>query len=221
MSYVAIIPAAGTSARFKKDKLTLKLNNEYLIKHTLYNFQEDKNCSKIILVVPTNKFDFYKKMFCLVNKILVVTGGSTRSESVYKGLQYALKSDYVLVHDAARPYVEPELITNVYQALVNEDSDGVIPVIDETDSIIHLDPESSSFTYVDRSHFKRVQTPQGFKTNILVHAYQQKTSFTHSDEASLVLTQLPNAQIQTIPGNPSNIKITTPEDVPQVVYDQE
>lgn len=220
MSYIAIIPAAGSSSRFQKDKLTLKLNNEYLIKHTLYNFQEDKNCSKIILVVPSNKFDFYKKMFCLVNKLLVVVGGSSRAESVYKGLQYALKSDYVLIHDAARPYVQEELISNVYSTLVNQDLDVVIPVVDETDSLICLNADAS-FNYVNRSNYKRVQTPQGFKTSTLINAYKADNSFSYGDEASLVLATLKDVAIKTIEGNYSNIKITTPEDVPQVVYDQE
>ena len=216
MKYYAIIPAAGKSTRFKKDKLTIKLNNELLIKHTIYNFQMDKDCEKIILVVASNKFDYYKSLFRLVSKLVVVAGGSTRSESVKKGLQYCLKSQYVLIHDGARPYVSDELINNVKDNLV--DNQIVIPVIDEVDSLI--DVSGDEIKYLNRLNYKRVQTPQGFETNTLVRAFEQTSSIDgFTDEASMVLSSIKDAKYVLIEGDYKNIKITTEQDVSEIEYD--
>ena len=216
MKYHAIIPAAGKSSRFKKDKLNIKLNNELLIKHTVYNFQVDKDCEKIILVVASNKFDYYKNLFRLSNKLVVVLGGSSRGESVKKGLQYCLKSKYVLIHDGARPYVTDTLINNVKENLI--DNQIVIPVIDEVDSII--DVSGNEIQYVNRNNFKRIQTPQGFETNTLVRVYEENVDVDKfNDEASMILSTIKNVKYTLIQGEYKNIKITTEQDVSEIEYD--
>lgn len=217
MKYTVIIPAAGTSSRFQKEKLLIKLNNELLIKHTIYNFQYDKDCEKIILVVQSNKFNFYKSMFRLINKLLVVEGGSSRSESVYKGLQYALKQENVLIHDADRPFVSLDLITDVKNALENHNLvTSYIPVYD---SLVKTD--ANGVAYVDRQEYKLIQTPQGAKVDMLIKAYEANKTNTapFNDEISLLLNHFPQETVAFVLGSSQNKKITTPDDVSQIEYD--
>ncbi|GAA5414967.1 IspD/TarI family cytidylyltransferase [Ureaplasma ceti] len=217
MKYTVIIPAAGSSSRFQKDKLLIKLNNELLIKHTIYNFQYDKDCEKIILVVQSNKFNFYKSMFRLINKLLVVEGDSSRSESVYKGLQYALKQENVLIHDADRPFVSLDLITDVKNALENHNLvTSYIPVYD---SLVKTD--ANGVTYVDRQEYKLIQTPQGAKVDMLIKAYDANKTNTipFNDEISLILNHFPEEPVEFVLGSSQNKKITTPDDVSQIEYD--
>lgn len=210
MKYSVIIPAAGSSQRCGTyDKLLFKINNEPVIKHAISNFHDDKDCRQIILVVKETKFDFYKKMFHLYSKLLVVKGGKTRFESVYEGFKH-VKHEYTLIHDAARPYLSYQLLENVKKNL--EESDIVVPVVNVVDSMICLKPTNH---YVDRSEYKLVQTPEGFKTEILKHAYSKindlsKVNF--SDEASFVLQSNHSIKLTLIDGENKNKKITYESD---------
>lgn len=209
MKYSVIIAAAGSSARAGHyDKLLFKLNNEPVIKHSVNNFFEDKDCKQIVLVVSESKFDFYKKMFNFYPKLLVVKGGASRFDSVYEGFKH-VKHDLVLIHDGARPYVTMDLIDQVKQNLTNYDM--VLPVIPVIDSLIQT--PAHNFHYVDRNQFHLVQTPQGFQKSILAQAYQLNTTHTSfSDEGSLVMNMLPDVKVNLIDGETGNKKITYESD---------
>lgn len=216
--YTAIIVGAGSSSRFKKNKLTLKINNDYVINHTIYPFLEDEQCEKIVLVTNNNNYEFLKSLYRLQSKILVVAIDSlTRSESVKFGLNYAQKSQYVLVHDACRPYITNELISRVVDGL-KEGYDAVCPIIQVVDSIIDI----SNLNYLNRENIKRVQTPQGFKTSLLINAFEQYTNLLNSfnDEFSLVLSTNKNIKFSLVLGELTNKKITLPEDVNIIDYDK-
>ena len=217
MKYTALIPAAGHSVRFKKNKLTFKINGEYLINHSLYHFIEDSECEKIVLVVNKEQFDFFKFLYRLNSKILVVSiDSNTRSESVKFGLSYCKNSSYVLVHDACRPYLDSELIEDIKNALNNHDA--VIPIIDIVDSVVVV--EQDKLNYVDRKNIKRVQTPQGFKTNKLIEAYKNwNSSDVFNDELSMLIHYDKSIKYKYCPGMIKNIKITFPHDVNDVDYD--
>lgn len=218
MKYTAIIPGAGNSSRFHKDKLLIKLNNELLIKHTVYNFQYDKDCEKIILLVPSNKFNFYKQLFRLVNKLIVIIGGSTRSESVNLGLKHAAKSQYVLIHDAARPYLSIDLLNRIKEGLSS--ANIVVPYVDIFDSLIHFE-SNSEFSYVNRNSYKLIQTPQAFKTELLLNSFEflKNSNLLFTDEVSLVHHFNSNEIINFIYGDLRNKKITEPNDVSEIEYD--
>lgn len=217
MQYTAIIVAAGSSRRFKQDKLTFKINGEYLINHTISNFSDDHDCTKIVLVINENKYQFYKNLFHLNHKILVVKVNTiSRSESVQKGLEYCNKSEFVLVHDGCRPYVTIDLIEKVKQGLI-DGYDVVCPIIDITDSVIKVD---GNIEYLNRDNIKRVQTPQGFRTTVLLDAFNKtNSSQTFNDEFSLVLNYNDKIKHLLVLGEISNTKITVPEDVNIVNYD--
>lgn len=217
MQYTVLIPAAGSSYRFKKNKLTLKINGEYLIKHTLSNFLEDSECTKIVLVVNLSQFDYFKSMFKLSSKILVVaTNSLSRNETVQFGLQYCLKSEYIMIHDACRPYLTFDLIDRLKFEL-NQGLDAVIPAIEIVDSIVDFSNEQVN--YLDRSKIKRIQTPQAFRTKVLLNAFELNSNHNFNDELSLLLQTNPSINYKLIPGEFRNLKITYPEDVNDIDYD--
>lgn len=218
MKYTVLIPAAGHSTRFKKNKLTFKINGDYLLNHSLYNFIEDKDCEKIVLIVNKDQFDFFKFLYRLNKKILVVSiNSNSRTESVEFGLSYCKNSKYILIHDACRPYLNYELLEKIKMEL-NNGVDATIPVIDIVDSIVNV--ENSKMEYLNRNNIKRVQTPQGFKTEILLEAFKDKNNnIVFNDELSLILNKNPNIKYSYINGSIKNIKITFPEDVNDIEYD--
>ncbi len=133
---------------------------------------------------------------------VVVAGGSTRSASVRAGLSaVGPNATHVLVHDAARPLVTPEVVAAVIDGLAA--ADGAIPVVPVTDTLRRVDGEP-----VDRSDLVAVQTPQGFGVEILRRSHASGEDAT--DDATLV-TALGGSVVH-VDGDATNIKITVPTD---------
>jgi 2-C-methyl-D-erythritol 4-phosphate cytidylyltransferase len=131
----------------------------------------------------------------------VVAGGATRSASVRAGLE-ALPPDasHVLVHDAARPVPVVDVWQRVLAALANG-AEAVVPVVAVTDTLREREGGA-----VDRSRFVAVQTPQGFRVDVLRGAHAHGSDAT--DDASLA--EACGAKVSTVDGDPRNIKITEP-----------
>jgi 2-C-methyl-D-erythritol 4-phosphate cytidylyltransferase len=134
----------------------------------------------------------------------VVAGGASRSASVREGLA-ALPADVerVLVHDAARPVPVLAVWERVLAAL-DEGADAVVPVVAVTDTL----RERGAGT-VDRTRFVAVQTPQGFRVEVLRRAHDRTTDAT--DDASLV--EAAGGRVVEVDGDPTNIKVTGPLDL--------
>lgn len=212
--YSVIIPASGNSNRFEYpvDKIFYKIKNELVIKHTINAFLYDEQCNKIILTANDKTFSKLKQMFSLYSKVLVVYGGSTRNETIRKAVTYLDKNNkYVLIHDAARPYVLEETINSIKNEIFSDEYDAITTYIDIYDSLITIDDEQ--IEYVNRDKFKIIQTPQAFKQKILIQALDTFNEITYNDEFSLV-KKLDNIKTKLILGSRSNIKITVIDDVP-------
>ena len=143
--------------------------------------------------------------------VLTAAGGVRRQDSVRNGLA-ALPPHCrrVLVHDAARPFVDPALIGRVLDAL-DAGHEAVIPTLPVTDTIkeVHGDTVQATF---ERSALAAVQTPQGFDVALLREAFAHADEdFTVTDDASLV--EHLGRPVHTVPGSPENRKITNPEDL--------
>lgn len=211
MKYTVVVPSAGSSVRFgNKNKLTIKINGEMLIKHTISVFSDDKECEKIILVVKENEFVFFKRLFCLDKKVIVVAKSTTtRSESVRFGLEYCKKCEYVMIHDACRPFLDSELISKIKDELFSYDA--VIPILKISDSILQTKP---NLEYLNRDNIFRVQTPQAFKQKILMEAIdkiEDQNSF--NDEFSQLLSINNSINYKLIEGSNKNIKVTYEDDL--------
>jgi len=143
--------------------------------------------------------------------VLTATGGQRRQDSVQNGLAaLPREANRVLIHDAARPFVDTALIHRVVEALDNGHT-AVIPVLPVTDTIKEIIDETVVKT-LRRDALAAVQTPQGFDKALLLEAFAGVgEDFTVTDDASLV--EYLGKPVHIVPGSPDNIKITHPEDL--------
>ena len=139
--------------------------------------------------------------------------GASRRESVLNGLR-ALRNeppDLVLIHDAARPFADPELINRVIDALA--DRDAVIPALPVADTLKRSDDGRTCGETVSRGGLWRVQTPQGFRFDAILGAHEaipgdSETDWT--DDAQIA--EAAGIEVVMVDGSEDNIKVTTPED---------
>jgi 2-C-methyl-D-erythritol 4-phosphate cytidylyltransferase len=141
---------------------------------------------------------------------MVVAGGATRQESVARGLA-AVPAEFeiVLVHDAARALTPPELIDAV-AAAVRDGHGAVIPALPVVDTVKRVGESGEVVTTVDRSELRAVQTPQGFRREVLVKAHAQAGG-EHTDDAGMV--ERLGLPVHCVPGSDLAMKITRPIDL--------
>ena len=164
----------------------------------------------LVAVVRAGEEKLFRDVFVKygLQNAIIVTGGSSRQESVRNGLN-AVPDDCteVLVHDGARPLVDEETVRRVLES-VREYGTGIaaIPV---TDTVKRADAEQNVQTTLDRSNLWRMQTPQGFRRELLVRAHREaKDDLT--DDAGLV--EALGEPVRLVRSSVRNIKLTTQED---------
>jgi 2-C-methyl-D-erythritol 4-phosphate cytidylyltransferase/2-C-methyl-D-erythritol 2,4-cyclodiphosphate synthase len=149
----------------------------------------------------------------MVLPLLAVPGGARRQDSVLAGLS-ALPAGcgYVLVHDAARPFVDPSLTARVVQALFSGKK-AVIPAVAVTDTITRVGADGVALETLPRGELVAVQTPQGFdlQTLRMAHEAARADDFTATDDASMVARI--GVEVHVVEGSPENVKITHPADL--------
>ncbi|MBN1273708.1 MAG: 2-C-methyl-D-erythritol 4-phosphate cytidylyltransferase [Candidatus Aminicenantes bacterium] len=207
----AVIAAAGEGERFGEQKQFVRLRGKEILEHCLEVFEEHTEIDGIVLVLKdVTKEDFYKSRFKKI--FAVVQGGNKRQESVFSGLKVisTREENLVLVHDGVRPLVTNDLISRVLHAARKHGA--AIPVLPVVETVKRVQREIVVET-LDRRLLMRVQTPQGFHLKILKEAFDRARAehFYGTDEASLV--EKSGFKVFTVPGDPQNIKITTPLDV--------
>jgi 2-C-methyl-D-erythritol 4-phosphate cytidylyltransferase len=153
--------------------------------------------------------------------VSVVSGGSTRVESVRRALDHAdvlmPRLDVVLVHDAARAFTPPAVFAAVVAA-VRGGAPAVVPVMPLVDTVKQVDGSGRIVSTVDRSMLRSVQTPQGFSPDVLRRAHARAHASAHTggldgvtDDAGLV--EALGEQVYAVPGDAHAFKITTPFDL--------
>lgn len=213
----AIFPAAGASRRMKigKNKNFLELDGEKILLRTLKTFSQVERINFFIVVVAENEIDDVKNFLSAEKNLKpykIVVGGSERQYSVANGLKFVPSdSEIILIHDAARPLVTLQTIEDVINAA--EKFGGAIAAVHEKNTIKIIDEENFVRETPPRSEIVSVQTPQGFRKEILFRAYEEaeKNNFLGTDDASLV--ERIGGKIKIVWSDYSNIKITTPEDL--------
>ena len=216
MSTVAsIVLAAGSGTRFGHsiNKVWLQLNGKHIISRSLENSRAHFSNVRSILVINPDDEEFAREALTKDGSLAnteIVHGGSTRHESEYKALQY-LKADIesgsidlVLIHDGARPLATPELFVAIANGA--QTHGGAIPTI-------ALDPREMDT--VRKETVARVQTPQGFRAQPLLEAYEKsiKEGFVGTDTAACMEKYCPEIKIVAVPGDVFNFKITYPQDL--------
>ncbi|MEY2450794.1 MAG: 2-C-methyl-D-erythritol 4-phosphate cytidylyltransferase [Acidimicrobiaceae bacterium] len=184
--------AAGAGTRYGRPKQFETLGDRRVVDWSLFIARELTD--HVVLVVPVDHVDDGEPL-----ADVVVAGGETRSASVRAGLA-ALPDEvtHVLVHDAARPVPVTDVWRRVLSAL-EQGADGVVPVVPVTDTLRERDGAT-----VDRERFVAVQTPQGFRVDVLRAAHADGSEGT--DDASLA--EANGAKVVLVDGDPTNIKIT-------------
>jgi 2-C-methyl-D-erythritol 4-phosphate cytidylyltransferase len=215
MPNYAIIVAGGKGERMGQQvpKQFLELAGKPILMHTIEKFYNTSPELNIILALPENQFDYWEEL-CYkygFTKIphQIVAGGKTRFDSVKNALKLVTESGIVAIHDGVRPLVSAQTITNcIVAAQINGNA---IPVVDVVDSLRFVSKQENTNKAVTRSCYKSVQTPQCFKTEIIIKAYEQDFDESFTDDASVV--EKLGYQINLVEGNIENIKITSPIDI--------
>jgi 2-C-methyl-D-erythritol 4-phosphate cytidylyltransferase len=215
MDTLAILVAAGRGERMgaTDPKAFLTLGGEPLLLKAALAFERAPSVDGVVAVVPPGELERAGEMLEPVRKLLgVVGGGSRRQDSVLAGLKLAPDGfdGVVLVHDAARPLVEPDLIEAV--AAAARDRGAALPVLPLVDTVKRVRQGRVCET-LDRGELAAAQTPQGFRYGLLARAYEAafRDRVTVTDEAMAV--ERLGEPVAAVPGSPRNRKITTPEDL--------
>ncbi|WP_223595903.1 2-C-methyl-D-erythritol 4-phosphate cytidylyltransferase [Neobacillus bataviensis] len=215
MSYQVILPAAGQGKRMGagKNKLLLTLNEIPVLIHTLRVFDEDEACDGIILAIHHQdeaEFIALLKKHQIKKVINLVPGGKERQHSIYNALKTVKSAGIILVHDAARPFIQREHIHRLSEKAV--ETGAAIIGVPAKDTMKKVQDGIVAET-VERSSLWAVQTPQAFRISLLKEAYEnaEKDQFLGTDDASLV--ERLNHPVAMVEGDYDNIKLTTPEDL--------
>jgi len=208
----AIIVAAGAGKRFGEMKQFAYLRAKPVLEWTLERFEAHPEVEAVALVLPDElDLKHYRQRYAKI--IDIVRGGEKRQDSVWQGFRLlaATAPEVVLVHDGARPLVSADLISRVIAAAR---ADGAaVPVLPIVDTLKEIRDGRVAAT-VDRTLLVRAQTPQGFRYDVLKKAMDaaRKDRFYGTDEAALV--ERLGLAVTAVAGDPRNIKITTPVDIP-------
>ena len=218
LQLIVIVPAAGVGKRMLAScpKQYLTINNQTILSHTVNRLLSHKNIAKVILAL-SNDDDYFAKTLLADNpKVIRVSGGKERVDSVLSGLQVIDEAQWVLVHDAARPCVTHEDIDKLIEQCLGSNCGGTlaVPVVDTmklaTESTVN---ETSVSETVERTHLWHAFTPQMFKVKELKQAIEQAQDkgLVITDESSAIeYAGLPSLLVS---GRRDNIKITRPEDL--------
>lgn len=216
LKVVAIVPAAGIGKRFgsSEKKQFVTVTDNPLLLYPLQVLHSIESITEIIPVVQKEDIERCRKFTPagMLNKIKkIVPGGGERQDSVYNALTHVKDDCLVLIHDGARPLVTRELIERLLQEIPGVD--GVIPGIPVRDTLKQVDSQGYVHSTVRREDFWLIQTPQVFQYQTIKKAYDKafEDGFYGTDDAALV--ERTGGKVKVIPGDPLNIKVTTPEDM--------
>ena len=210
----AIIVAAGSSKRVGFDKLFSKISDRSVLEHAVAAFEEAESVSEIVIVCRDpklvqdviNRADFRKVR-------AVVRGGERRQDSVQAGLtELTENSEFVAVHDAARPLITPREIERVFSAARKHGAAVLATPI--ADTLKFADANQVVSGSIDRQNVFAMQTPQIFRRELLSQAYEQvkRDSLTVTDEVSAI--EHAGGSIVIVPAQDHNLKITYAADLP-------
>ncbi|MDQ8737757.1 2-C-methyl-D-erythritol 4-phosphate cytidylyltransferase [Paenibacillus sp. LHD-38] len=211
-----IIVAAGRGTRMgtKESKQYLQLGDKPILVHTLELFQSMDSVKEAVLVVGSDDVERCRNwvtQYGISKVTAVVAGGKERQHSVYCGLQQ-LSTDWVMVHDGVRPLVTADAVRACCKQA--EQSGASVLAVPVKDTIKQVNEAGVIVSTPDRRSLWAIQTPQAFRRVLLLEAHERalEEQFIGTDDA-MVVERL-GANVTVAEGEYTNIKITTPEDLP-------
>jgi len=218
MKIAAIVPAGGAGIRMgqKIPKPYLPIASTPIVVYTLRVFQEMDWIDDIFLVVQEKDKAYAQKEVVdsySLNKVrAVITGGKERQDSIHNALSF-LQPDHeiIVIHDGVRPLIDRDILERTIKAAMKYGA--AITGVPVKDTVKRVYSSGEVDITIDRENLYLVQTPQAFRKEILVKAYEMayKDHFYGTDDASLV--ERLGMPVKVIRGSYENIKITTPEDL--------
>lgn len=214
VSVAAIVPAAGRGDRLGggAPKALRMLRGEPLLVHAVRSLRADPDVGSVVLAAPADRVDAVTDALGTAGLgagVTVVAGSGTRQDSVVRALTaLPADADVVLVHDAARPLVPVGVVRRVLAA-VRSGADAVVPVVPVADTVKRVEGDEVVAT-VDRGPLRQVQTPQGFRREVLERAYAAASDLL-TDDAGLV--ERMGVPVHVVDGHAEAFKITGPLDL--------
>lgn len=221
MKTTAIILAAGQGKRMNagKNKQFLMVNDKPILTYTMEAFISTKLVDDIILVVnPRERDEINKGIIEPYFKgesisIRICDGGSERYNSVYKGLMMVdNETEYVLIHDGARPLVSYKEISDSINHLKN--NTACVLGVKAINTYKLVDENKKVMSTVPRERLYSILTPQSFHKDIIVNAYKKGIEFPKGiTDDGMMVEKFSDESVYIVEGSYENIKITTPEDL--------
>ncbi len=213
MSACAVIVAAGSGSRLGGDPKQFRLiGDRPVLAWSCSVLAFHPGIERLVVVLPQELAESPPAWLDQYHAI-IVTGGSTRRESVGCGLEAVGDSDVVLIHDAARPFISPDLVSRLLHAVTEHGA--VIPTLELSDTIKRVDtagPEASVAQTLDRSMLRAAQTPQAFAAEQILelHELAKRSGEKCPDDAAMC--EAAGITVRTIPGERWAFKITHEEE---------
>jgi 2-C-methyl-D-erythritol 4-phosphate cytidylyltransferase len=214
--FAVILPAAGKSSRFRDQnykKPFAPLADRAVWLHAAEKFLNRKDVKQVLIVISPEDREYFNFKFSSNVTILgidVVEGGQERSDSVEKALARVQPDvEFICIHDAARPCIADEWITNVFDAA--EKSGAAILAIPVAGTLKRVRGDHSIEATVPREGLWEAQTPQVFRRDLLLKAYAERGTKPATDDAELV--ERLGHKVTVVTGSSVNLKITTREDL--------
>jgi 2-C-methyl-D-erythritol 4-phosphate cytidylyltransferase len=207
-----LVPAAGAGVRLGPGgpKALRLLDGEPLLVHAVRRVAAAPSVRLIIVAAPPADVAAVRELLAPVAPVTVVAGGAERQQSVAAALAAVPEEiGIVLVHDAARALTPPRLIEDV-AAAVRGGLPAVIPVLPVVDTVKEVGPGEIVLGTIDRSALRSVQTPQGFRHDVLAAVHHAGLD-PHTDDAGMV--EKAGVPVTCVPGSEQAMKITRPLDL--------
>ena len=215
----AIVLAAGQGKRMhsKIQKQFLEIGGKPILYYSMECFQKSPLIQDIILVTGEDMISYCQseivEKYGFTKVCKVTAGGKERYESVYAGLLCCQDTDYVYIHDGARPFVTEEMIQRGYEAVKR--TNACVMGMPSKDTVKLADPSGYIKETPDRKIVWNIQTPQIFSYDLIRGAYEsiRKKDMSNVTDDAMVVEQETGTKILLVEGSYQNIKITTPEDL--------
>ena len=215
----AIVLAAGQGKRMhsKIQKQFLEIGGKPILYYSMECFQKSPLIQDIILVTGEDMISYCQseivEKYGFTKVCKVTAGGKERYDSVYAGLLCCQDTDYVYIHDGARPFVTEEMIQRGYEAVKR--TNACVMGMPSKDTVKLADPSGYIKETPDRKIVWNIQTPQIFSYYLIRGAYEsiRKKDMSNVTDDAMVVEQETGTKILLVEGSYQNIKITTPEDL--------
>lgn len=215
MKVTGIILAAGNSTRFGtgKNKNLFEINRKPVIQNSIETFNNSDKINDIILVIKEEEklhFENIVNDIALRKPIKYIAGGASRKGSVYNALNN-INSDFVVIHDGARPNIKLEYIDKLLKEM--ENYKGATIGVRSKDTIKICDENQVVISTTNRKNTWIIQTPQCFDTKILKSAHEKFDKDDESITDDCMVLEKCGYDVKIVSGDYSNLKVTTFDDI--------